>query len=87
MSSTKRPRKHLDRKDKYVGLPHWLLTCQAWKALPLAAKALYLEGLELRFNGCNNGDVRLSAAKRPTSSARLAAGNALTHTRPRCSPR
>jgi hypothetical protein len=58
--TSKRPRKHLDQKLKYVGLPHWMLTCAAWKALPLAAKVLYIEGLELRFNGSNNGDIRLS---------------------------
>jgi hypothetical protein len=57
--SSKRPRKYLGQKLKYVGLPHWLLRCPAWRALPHAARSLYIEGLELRYNSCNNGDIRL----------------------------
>jgi hypothetical protein len=58
--SSKRPRKHLDQKLKYVGLPHWLLKSAAWKALPATAKVAYIEAFELSYNGVNNGDIKLS---------------------------
>jgi hypothetical protein len=56
---TKRARERLDRKDKFVMLPHWLLKSHAWRALPHPARSLYVEGLELRYTGCNNGDIEL----------------------------
>jgi hypothetical protein len=58
--SSKRPRKRLDQKLKYVGLPHWMLRCPAWKGLPPIAKVAYIEAFELRYNSFNNGDIKLS---------------------------
>lgn len=40
-------------------LPHFLLDCAAWRALPPQARALYLE-LKRRYNGSNNGQIALS---------------------------
>jgi hypothetical protein len=69
--ASKRPRKHLDQKIKYVGLPHWLLNCPAWRTLPPLAKAIYIEDLELSYNGCNNGGVKRSERQvaKPAPSA------------------
>ena len=47
--TSKHPRRRLDRKDKYVGMLHWMLTCPAWKALPPNAKVAYWEAFELRY--------------------------------------
>jgi hypothetical protein len=58
--SSKRPRRRLDQKVKYVGLPHWLLNSAAWQALPPLAKVIYVECFELNYNGCNNGEIKRS---------------------------
>jgi hypothetical protein len=55
-----RARKNLEHKDKFVRLDHEFLRRPAWRALPAHAKVLYVEGFELRYNGCNNGDIRMS---------------------------
>ena len=74
--TSKRPRKRLDQKVKYVGLPHWLLNCAAWQALPPLAKVIYVECFELNYNGANNGDIKRSerqVAQRHRCTQRTAA--------------
>ena len=59
-SKSGRARKNLNHKDKFVRLDHEFLKRPAWRALPADAKVLYIEGFELRYNGVNNGDIRMS---------------------------
>jgi hypothetical protein len=51
------------RKEKdgtrFVSLPYWVMRCEAWKQLSPHARCLLIE-LKGRFNGSNNGDIRLS---------------------------
>lgn len=46
-------------EGQYVHLPYAVLKSQAWRSLSGAAVKLFLE-LHTRFNGSNNGQVRLS---------------------------
>ena len=43
----------------WVQLPEWLLATEAWRALSVGARALYVE-LKRRYRGDNNGTLRLS---------------------------
>jgi Predicted transcriptional regulators len=45
--------------SRWVQLPEWLLGTPAWCGLSVGARALYIE-LKRRFNGGNNGNLRLS---------------------------
>lgn len=47
------------RPDRFVKLEHWLLKTPAWRSLPPASRALYVE-LAQRFNGSNNGEITMS---------------------------
>ena len=38
---------------------HWVLNSAAWRALPPASRAVYIE-IAQRFNGSNNGEISLS---------------------------
>jgi hypothetical protein len=57
---SKRARRNLASKEKFVLLQHWMLASRAWRALPPLAKAIYIENFELSYTGCNNGDLALS---------------------------
>lgn len=46
-------------EGQYTNLSYALLKSQAWRSLSGAAVKVFLE-LNTRFNGCNNGTVRLS---------------------------
>ena len=48
-----------DSEGQYVPLPYALLKSQAWRSLSGAAVKVFFE-LHTRFNGGNNGQVRLS---------------------------
>jgi hypothetical protein len=68
-----RPRKYFEFDAKHVRLYRTILKSPAWRTMPLAAKVLYIEGFELRYNGCNNGDIALGereAAKTIGSTGR-----------------
>ncbi len=45
--------------DRFVKLEHWMLKSPAWRALPPAARALYV-ALAQRYNGLNNGQISVS---------------------------
>ncbi|WOI55589.1 helix-turn-helix domain-containing protein [Palleronia sp. LCG004] len=55
-----RARKH--REGQYAPLPYALLKSDAWRSLSGAAVRVFLE-LHTRYNGSNNGNVRLSFAE------------------------
>lgn len=44
---------------RFLMLEHWVLKSTAWRSLPPASRALYVE-LAQRFNGSNNGEISLS---------------------------
>jgi hypothetical protein len=44
---------------RFVKLEHWMLRTAAWRALPPASRALYVE-LAQRYNGSNNGEISMS---------------------------
>jgi hypothetical protein len=44
---------------RYLRLEHWFLKSPAWRSLPCAARALYLE-IAMRYNGSNNGRISYS---------------------------
>ena len=44
---------------RHVRLYHWFTGSLAWRSLPPASRALYVE-LAQRFNGSNNGEISLS---------------------------
>jgi hypothetical protein len=45
---------------RFVALPHYLLTCPAWRSLGPVERCAYIEVL-YRYNGCNNGRLAISA--------------------------
>lgn len=47
------------RGGKFVKIEEWVMKTEAWRDLSVGAKCLYLE-LRRRFNGANNGEIRLS---------------------------
>lgn len=51
--------KHGNGDGQYVNLPYSQLKSQAWRSLSGAAMKVWLE-LHTRYNGSNNGNVRLS---------------------------
>ena len=48
-----------ERGPRFTKLEHWLLKTDAWRSLPPASRALYIE-LAQRYNGSNNGEISLS---------------------------
>lgn len=44
---------------RFLKLEHWIFKTPAWRSLPPASRALYVE-LAQRFNGSNNGEISLS---------------------------
>src|SRR6516162_7111654 len=52
-------RRRTRKSERYVKLRYWLLDSIAWKSLPAAARALYLE-IAKRYNGSNNGRIPYS---------------------------
>lgn len=58
--SRKKPYKHGKRGGQpFVQLHLWVMKSDAWRSLTPTARALYVE-LKSRYNGSNNGNVRLS---------------------------
>ncbi|MFG6565943.1 hypothetical protein ACGYLI_17140 [Sulfitobacter sp. 1A13421] len=51
--------KRRDSEGQYITLPYAQLKSEAWRSLSGAAVKVWLE-LHTRFNGSNNGNVRLS---------------------------
>ncbi|MDP2519031.1 helix-turn-helix domain-containing protein [Shimia thalassica] len=51
--------KRRDAEGQYINLPYAQLKSQAWRSLSGAAVKVWLE-LHTRYNGGNNGNVRLS---------------------------
>ena len=49
-------RRHKVKSERYVKLRFWLLNSPAWKSLPPAARALYIEMVK-RYFGSNNGRI------------------------------
>lgn len=47
------------KKDRYIGISHYFYDSTAFQTLPPAARCIYLE-LKRRYNGSNNGEIRLS---------------------------
>src|SRR5262245_2885327 len=47
------------RTERYVRFRFWLLHSPAWRSLPCAARALYVE-IAARYNGRNNGRISYS---------------------------
>lgn len=64
---TKRPRRgrRVDATGRSIGparflkIEHWILKTPAWRCLPPASRALYVE-IAQRYNGSNNGEISLS---------------------------
>jgi hypothetical protein len=56
---TRRKQWSRGRTERYVSLRYWLLESPAWRRLPCAARALYIE-LAKRYNGRNNGRISYS---------------------------
>jgi hypothetical protein len=52
-------RKDKGKRERYVSLRYWLLDSPAWKSLPVAAHALYIQ-IARRYNGSNNGRIPYS---------------------------
>jgi hypothetical protein len=59
------------KRDRFLQLPHFLLTSEAWKSLSPIERTLFIEVAQ-RYNGHNNGEIGLGVR---------AAGEAL-HVRP-----
>src|SRR5215472_2402627 len=47
------------KSERYIKLRYWLLDSTAWKSLPAAARALYVE-IAKRYRGNNNGRIPYS---------------------------
>lgn len=45
--------------NRFLKLDHWILKTAAWRSLPPASRALYVE-IAQRYNGGNNGEISLS---------------------------
>lgn len=59
MGKTKRPKGKRPAEGQYIPLPYAQLKSQAWRSLSGAAVKVWFE-LHTRYNGSNNGNVRLS---------------------------
>ena len=44
---------------RFLKLDHWVLRTPAWRSLPPASRALYVE-IAQRYNGSNNGQISMS---------------------------
>lgn len=45
--------------NRFIQVFEWVLKTEAWKALDVYERALYIE-MKMRFNGSNNGDISMS---------------------------
>jgi hypothetical protein len=52
-------RRNKEPNDRYFQLHHYMLRCDAWKALSAPARAIYVQ-LGSRYNGANNGKLAFS---------------------------
>ena len=59
MGKTNRPKGKRSEEGQYIPLPYAQLKSQAWRSLSGAAVKVWFE-LHTRYNGSNNGNVRLS---------------------------
>jgi hypothetical protein len=48
-----------ERNDRYFQLHHYMLKCDAWRALSAPARAVYVQ-VGSRYNGANNGKLAFS---------------------------
>jgi hypothetical protein len=46
-------------------LPHWMLKSRAWRSLPPEAEKLLIDGVWIRFNGVNNGEISFACSEAP----------------------
>lgn len=44
---------------RFLKLEHWMLKTAAWRSLPPASRALYVQ-IAQRYNGSNNGEISMS---------------------------
>ena len=58
-------KRYQGKHERYVMLRFWVLNSLAWKSLPPAARAVYIEMVK-RYNGSNNGR-RIVMAVRDTA--------------------
>ena len=49
------------KRDRFLQLPHFLLTSEAWKSLNPIERTLFIEVAQ-RYNGHNNGEIGLGVA-------------------------
>ena len=59
MSRNKPYKQHKRGTGRFVQLPEWLQSSEAWASLKPGPRALYIE-LKRRYNGSNNGKIILS---------------------------
>lgn len=52
-------KKQQPRAERHVRLFHWMMKSPAWRTLPPAGRALYIE-MAFRYNGSNNGKIGYS---------------------------
>jgi hypothetical protein len=52
-------KRNKESQDRYFQLHHYMLKCDAWKALSAPARAVYVQ-IGARYNGANNGKLALS---------------------------
>lgn len=46
-------------QTRFLKLEHWILKTVAWRSLPPASRAVYVE-IAQRYNGSNNGEISMS---------------------------
>jgi DNA-binding MarR family transcriptional regulator len=68
------------KSDRFVALRYLALKSDAWKSLPVGARALYIE-IAQRYNGSDNGRITY-AVREAVQSLRISQGTAshLLHT-------
>jgi len=59
MAKKRQPKGKRPEEGQYVNVPYAMLKSKAWRSLSGAAAKVWLE-LHTRYNGGNNGNVRLS---------------------------
>jgi hypothetical protein len=62
------------KSDRFVALRYLALKSDAWKSLPVGARALYIE-IAQRYNGSNNGRITY-AVREAVQSLRISQGTA-----------
>ena len=68
-------KRNKEPQDRYFQLHHYMLKCDAWKALSAATVSVYVR-IGFRFNGANNGRLALSV-RDAASECNLATNTAM----------